>query len=391
MPNLPLPHQPDTNVFRDEVWSGGPTFAERAANHPGVPTTDSGLSGSYTGFDQIPAGWMKCTECDSPEGLGGTPALHRGAWHVRHNGEAFRFVGALPSAAANVSTVHAYTPHAYTPPATQVTFPASPPGEIMYHDPNCQNWTPISEPAGGTNQIGSSTLVSGPQTIHGLIWSSYLWSGHSSSGVVGGWRQTRTTRYLEVTATASQHAQKRYWYDCTTTTTAKASSGASQKSLGAPQGIGSALLQGDTTIVAAANGLLAYYDTNTPSKANVPAVAAFQQAYNASGMPGALTVDGQYGPDTQKALQNTIDANEAGLGPTQPAPANAWGAALPAVPAPDVAPATPAGPGTLVLPETTIVGTPTPNYTPWIIGGVAAAGASLVGYTYWKKHRRGHR
>lgn len=252
MPNLPLPHQPNTNVFRDEVWSGGEAIPT-AANIPGVPTTDAGLSGS-TVFDQVPVDWIKCDACDSPKGVGATPTLHRGAWHVRHpnSGEAYRFVGK-------------------------------------------------------------------------------------------------------------------------------------------PQGLGAALLQGDTTVIAAANGLLAYYDTNTPSQASVPAVSAFQAAYNASGMPGALTVDGQYGPNTQKALQNVIDAAEAGLGPTQGAPANAWGTQPPAVPAPDVAPATPAGPGTLVLPETTIVGTPTPNYTPWIVGGVAAAGVGLVGYAYYRKHRRGHR
>ena len=246
MPNLPLPHQPDTNVFRDEVWSGAQTFEQRPPNNPGIPTTDAGLSGG-TGFDQIPAGWMKCSECDAPDGLGAAPTLHRGAWHVRHANQNYRFIGA-------------------------------------------------------------------------------------------------------------------------------------------------ALLQGDTTAIAAANGLLGYFDTNAPSKASVPAVSAFQAAYNASGNPGSLTVDGQYGPNTQKALQNVIDGAEAGLGPTQGAPANAWGTAPPAVPAPDVAPTvTPSGPGTLVLPETTIVGTPTPNYTPWIIGGAAAAGVGLVGYTYWKKHRRGHR
>jgi hypothetical protein len=250
MANLPLPHQPDTNVFRNEVWSGGPSIPVHS--FPGKQSTDAGMSGGSVVFDQLPVDWIKCEACDAPAGVGAVPALHRGAWHVRHNGEAFRFVGK-------------------------------------------------------------------------------------------------------------------------------------------PQGVGAALLQGDTTVIAAANGLLAYYDTNTPSQASVPAVSAFQAAYNASGQPGALTVDGQYGPNTQKALQNVIDAAEAGVGPTQAAPPNAWGTAPPAVPAPDVAPATPTGPGTLVLPETTIVGTPTPNYTPWIIGGAVAAGAGLVGYTYWKKHRRGHR
>ena len=209
------------------------------------------MSTSTVGFDQLPTDWIVCTECDAPSGLGGTPTLHRGSWHVRHpkSGKAYRFVGA-----------------------------------------------------------------------------------------------------------------------------------------------GSALLQGDSTVIAAANGLLGYYSGNAPSQGSVPAVSAFQSAYNASGYPGSLTVDGQYGPNTQKALQNVIDGAEAGMGPTQAAPPNAWGTAPPATPAPDVAPpGSPSGPGTLVLPETTIVGTPTPNYTPWIIGGVAAAGITLVGYTYWKKHRRGHR
>jgi hypothetical protein len=159
-------------------------------------------------------------------------------------------------------------------------------------------------------------------------------------------------------------------------------------------GAGSAVLPGDSAVIAAANALLAYYDNNAPTTASITTVSAFQSAYNASGQPGVLTVDGQYGPNTQRALQNVIDSAEAGLGPTQGAPANAWGTAPPATPAPDVAPAVPAtpnGPGTYVAPTITVVGTPPTNYTPWIIGGVAAAGVGLVGYTYWKKHRRGHR
>ena len=191
MPNLPLPHQPDTNVFRDEVWSGAQTFEQRPPNNPGIPTTDAGLSGG-TGFDQIPAGWMKCSECDSPQTLGGTPTLHRDVWHVRHEGEAYRFVGA-PSVSASIFAHPTLTPHLLTAPGPVAptsssgpvapgtpTFPAEPPPGVMYHDPMCQNWRAIAMPQGGTNQIGAATIVSDHPNPGGIAWRTFLWSVFSS-------------------------------------------------------------------------------------------------------------------------------------------------------------------------------------------------------------------
>ncbi len=157
-------------------------------------------------------------------------------------------------------------------------------------------------------------------------------------------------------------------------------------------GIGAhALLQGNRTEVSAANMVLAYFDNNPCTKASIPVVSDFQRAYNASGLPGSLTVDGQYGPNTQQALQNVIDMAEAGIGPTQAAPPNCWGTAVPAMPAPDagqVVVTPPASPTTTTV-TTNVNPPPSTSWTPWVIGGAAVAGAGVVGYAYWKKHHRG--
>jgi hypothetical protein len=152
--------------------------------------------------------------------------------------------------------------------------------------------------------------------------------------------------------------------------------------------------------ISAADDLLAYFDTNPCTQARVPVVAAFQNAYNASSLPGRLTVDGQYGGNTQRALQNTLDEaqNDAGAGPSQQAPVNCFGMAVPVTPTPDVAP-TPA-PVVIVPPATnTTTNTTTTTATPWgTIALVAAAvtGVGLVGYAVAKKkgfsvrHMTGH-
>jgi hypothetical protein len=165
---------------------------------------------------------------------------------------------------------------------------------------------------------------------------------------------------------------------------------------GASLGVGAALPNPNgRPEINAAIDLIAYFATNPCTQASLPVVVAFQNAYNASGLPGHLTVDGQYGPNSQKAAQNVMDEAQAdaGAGPSQQAPANCFGRAVPAVPAVDpVTPITPSPtPGPQVLPTVVVTGNPPTNYTPYIIGGVAAAGAGLVGYAYWKKHRRGRR
>lgn len=153
-------------------------------------------------------------------------------------------------------------------------------------------------------------------------------------------------------------------------------------------GLGAAVLPGDTTVVAAANGVLAFFDANPCTKASIPAVSAFQSAYNASGLPGALTVDGQYGPNTQKALQNTIDSVETGMGPTQAAPQNCFDPNLPAVPAPDVVPA--AQPP--AANATTTTTTTTTGHGSAMNPGVVAAAAALVvggvGYAVYRARKR---
>jgi hypothetical protein len=144
--------------------------------------------------------------------------------------------------------------------------------------------------------------------------------------------------------------------------------------------------------ISAADDLLAYLDVNACTRDSIPVVASFQVAYNASGLPGQLTANGQYGPNTERALQNTLDEaqGDAGAGPSQSAPANCFGRAVPATPAVD-----PVGPGptptTPMAPTTASTNPPSASATPYIIGGAVLAGAGLIGYTYWKKKRRGHR
>jgi len=101
-------------------------------------------------------------------------------------------------------------------------------------------------------------------------------------------------------------------------------------------------------------------------------------------------VDGEYGPNTQRALQNVLDAiGAANNGPSQAAPTNCFPelGAVPTVPALDVTPtptpATPAAVMPTVTPPASMA-----SMTPWIIGGAAVAGAGVVGYAYWRKHKR---
>ena len=149
--------------------------------------------------------------------------------------------------------------------------------------------------------------------------------------------------------------------------------------------------------ISAAIDFLAYYDANGCSRSSLPVVVALQNAYNASGLPGQLTTDGEYGPNTQRALQNVMDEAQAdaGAGPSQQAPANCFPeyGSVPSIPALDVTPAspTPATPsGTYTAPVTTVTGdTGQSNKAMLLIGGAVAAVAAGGGYYYWKKHKRG--
>ena len=146
----------------------------------------------------------------------------------------------------------------------------------------------------------------------------------------------------------------------------------------------------------AAIDFLAYYDANGCSRSSLPVVTAFQNAYNASGLPGQLTLDGEYGPNSQRALQNVMDEAQAdaGAGPSQQAPANCFPeyGSVPSIPALDVTPTSPApsgGSGTYTAPTTTVTGSTTPSNAVLLIGGAAAAVAGGLGYWYYKKHKRG--
>ena len=148
--------------------------------------------------------------------------------------------------------------------------------------------------------------------------------------------------------------------------------------------------------ISAAIDFLAYYDANGCSRASLPVVVALQNAYNASGLPGQLTTDGEYGPNTQRALQNVMDEAQAdaGAGPSQQAPANCFPeyGQVPSIPVLDRPAATPApsGGGTYTAPVTTVVGdTGQSNKAMLLIGGAVAAVAAGGGYYYWKKHKRG--
>jgi hypothetical protein len=61
-----------------------------------------------------------------------------------------------------------------------------------------------------------------------------------------------------------------------------------------------------TSLQSAAQNLVTYLARTTPGKASVPAVQAFQTAYNMSGPSTTLKSDGIYGPKTQAALQSVM-------------------------------------------------------------------------------------
>jgi hypothetical protein len=130
------------------------------------------------------------------------------------------------------------------------------------------------------------------------------------------------------------------------------------------------------------SALVAWLVSNGCTQASVPQVTQFQNDYNASGLGPAITVDGQYGGNTQAALNLA-------LGGTAAAPDNCFNMAVPATPGPDTssnAAAANTGGGTPV----TITGS-SADYSSWIIGGAAVLGVGILGAVWWKKHHRGRR
>lgn len=146
---------------------------------------------------------------------------------------------------------------------------------------------------------------------------------------------------------------------------------------------------------AAALGLVNYLAANGCTQASFTACSTFQAAYNGSGFPGQLSIDGQYGGNTMRALQNVLDSGQVdgGSGPTMTAPADCFQgnptygpeAVTPGL---DVTPPTPAPTNTTSV---VVNNPPPPKPTNWLIWGAVLAGGGAVGYAYWKKHRRGRR
>lgn len=123
--------------------------------------------------------------------------------------------------------------------------------------------------------------------------------------------------------------------------------------------------------------LVAWLTANGCTQSSVPAVSQFQTDYNSSGLAGQLTVDGQYGPNTQTALQNVLGSNGT-------APDNCFGGTPPTTPALDSATGITTSSGTTVAASSS-----SPDYSNWIIGGAAILGVGIVGFAYWRhKHPR---
>lgn len=130
--------------------------------------------------------------------------------------------------------------------------------------------------------------------------------------------------------------------------------------------------------------LVAWLNANGCTQSSVSQVSQFQTDYNSSGLPGQLTVDGQYGPNTQAAL-------DAVLGTSGTAPTNCFGGTPPATPALDSQTGIQTSSGTTVTPTSNPAGVT--DYSPYIIAGSALVGAGILGWALWRYYhpKRGHR
>jgi hypothetical protein len=143
-------------------------------------------------------------------------------------------------------------------------------------------------------------------------------------------------------------------------------------------------------VVNAAGALLQNLQANGCSRSPVGVVSTFQSAYNNAGLAGALSVDGQYGPNTQSALQAVLNATQS---PPQAAPANCFPElgpppAVPHLDAPQPSPITPVlPPGPPAPPNNTNVTVTggTSNTVAWIIGGAIVAAAAIGGWAWYSK------
>lgn len=142
-------------------------------------------------------------------------------------------------------------------------------------------------------------------------------------------------------------------------------------------------------LTAAAQAVVTYFASNPCTQASIPVVQTFQLTYNASGMPGQLTVDGQYGGNSERAVQNALNMAPAagGGGPVQAAPTNCFGMSVPDIPAVD--PPTSGGAAT----TTTTTTTPSATSGGPSSGVVALAVAAVVGgvgYAVYRARKRAH-
>lgn len=130
----------------------------------------------------------------------------------------------------------------------------------------------------------------------------------------------------------------------------------------------------------AGQALVTYFTNNACTQDSVSEVEDFQNAWNGDNPTNTLSVDGEYGPLTQGALQNALG--------TTTVPANCFGGPA-TLPAPGVNPSPIPTIPTVVVPGTATTTTSTsPNYLPWILGGAVLVAGSFAAYTYSKKSRR---
>ena len=97
----------------------------------------------------------------------------------------------------------------------------------------------------------------------------------------------------------------------------------------------------------AAQALLTYLSQNGCSQGFIQQVADFQNAYNATGLGPQISPDGNYGGNSQAALQIVLNSVNP---PAGTAPDNCYGMPVPSMPGANPTPATPGGSPAATLP-----------------------------------------
>jgi hypothetical protein len=148
---------------------------------------------------------------------------------------------------------------------------------------------------------------------------------------------------------------------------------------GNPTGLAAAFVipGGYASIGPSADALATRVNTGGCTTAPFQECQDFQNNWNAAGGTPALPVDGIYGTNTSSALNDALLNTSSSQATPQPCVT-----ATTPTPAPSTTTTTTT---TTPAPAAT---TSTKNWTPWIIGGVVAAGALGGLYMYKKKHGR---